>query len=191
MVEDQGKFLPPEDDWLPVLFLIKDQNTALVGLPPANTESEKILTAVIIRTTIRKTNPDAVCYLSTAWKGSMDANRFMDQESFDEAYSKGWIPRPSQDPDKEEIVILVMMNRQKETGCIMGFVERRKNLHPLIKRWEELGGKNTGIGGRFGDAIEQGFASADINGNLEVLNTFKGLQRVEAQEEENGRTKTE
>jgi hypothetical protein len=191
LIERQGKNLPPDDDWLPFLFLVKDKKIALIGMPPANSQQEKVLTANILKIVIKRTNPDAVCYVSTAWVGEpLEANRFVDEKGFEEAFDKGWIPRPSEDPDRKEVVIMVVMNRFDESGISMGYIKRRKDRPPMIKRWKDQIAKGESIGGRFGEAITEGFASADKNGNLEVLNSLKGLKGVEAQDE-NGRTKTE
>jgi hypothetical protein len=177
MVEGCGKTLQWNEDWYPFLFLVKDRKVAVVGLPPVNTETEKDYAAQIIEFIIKITNPDAVCYISTGWQGSPIGDRFMDKESFDEAYRKGWIPRPSDDPDKKEVLIMTMMNKWKEVGFIMGYIKRRQDRPPTIRRWVDHSGEGDTIGGRFGDALTEGFASMDPNGNLEVLDKLKGVRK--------------
>src|SRR5262245_26834833 len=169
MIERCGKDLQPDEDWWPFLFLVKDKKIAIVALPSVNTEVEKDYAAHIIKFTIMITNPDAACYISTGWEGESLRNRFMDIEDFEEAYKQGWVTRPSEDPDRKEIVILTMMNKWKEVGFLMGYIKRRKDRAPMIRKWVDHSGEGHTIGGRFGDALTEGFASTDPNGNLEVL----------------------
>lgn len=169
MIEKVGKTLDPEDDWMPVLFLDKDNQLAMLGIPFMENESQKDMCAFALYAAIKRTNPDRAFFVTTAWASSPIGNRFMSNEDFMEAIRQGWIPQPSQDPDRKEIVNVVMLNKDGKSEMMTGFIKRSKTKPPKIVRWKMHDQPETDVKGRFGDAMRKGFAEADKKGNLDAL----------------------
>lgn len=181
-IEDIGRGLPPQDDWLPVLFLEKDKEAAIIGLALMENDMTKDFCAFVMETLIRVTNPDVAAFISCAWKGTpRSADQFSTAEEFEEAYRKGYIPRPRDDPSREEIVIAVVIGVRGENDgqCILsGEVERHEDKGPTIRSWEEWDNEGTEVKGRFAEAIRKGFETVDKNGSFKNLAKLKGLENA-------------
>jgi hypothetical protein len=175
MIEDIGPTIDPDGDWIPCLHVYTDQGAALIALLMMENDQTKDLCAKIMYNIIRRTNPNAVAFVSTAWQGDPDSHATMDREDFLEAYRKGWIPRPSQDPDRVEIVMVLLVEKNHNCTMLFGEIERSPDQPPKIKEWREMTDTNAGDG-RFGEAIMNGFRDADPNGSLSVLEELKKEQ---------------
>lgn len=176
MVEDVGKGLKPDDDWMPCLHIYTDQGAALIVLLLMENDQSKDLCADVMYNLIKRTNPDAIAFVTTAWRGDPFLNnQFEDKEAFLEAYRKGWIPRPSLDPDRVEIVMVLIVDRNKNSTMLTGEIIRSPDQPPKIKEWTEVTDTDPGEG-RFGEAISNGFRDADPDGSLSVLEELKKEQ---------------
>ena len=175
MIEDIGQTIEPDGDWMPCLHVYTDQGAALIALLMMENDKTKDMCAKIMYNIIRRTNPNAVAFVCTAWQGDPDSHGHMDREEFYEAYRKGWIPRPSQDPDRVEIVMVLIVDKNKNSTMLIGEIERSPDQPPKIKEWKEWADKEPGDG-RFGEAIVNGFRDADPNGSLAVLEELKKEQ---------------
>ena len=178
-VEDIGKKLDPDDDWMPVLFLEKDKEVAVIGMMMMDNNETKNMCAKMITTVISLTNPDSACFITTAWMSTTnDAFKDASHEEINEAYRQGYIPPPSQDPDRIEIVSAVCIGVRGENdgeGFMIGEIERHTDKAPTIKKWDVHQDGDLHLTGRFADAMKKGFASVDKNGDLSKLSKLKGL----------------
>lgn len=174
MIENVGDGLPPDGDWMPVLFLEKDNNVVIMGIPFPEGDAGKDIAAAAIYATIRMTNPDSVAWLTTAWSIPQDEMKKWEGAGDDylEAYKKGWTPRASEHPARIEIVNVVCIGVRGENegeGMMIGHIKRFKDKPPKIIKWDVHEGDDMIMMGRFPEAIKKGFAKADPNGNLDVL----------------------
>ncbi len=177
-IERVGTNLDPDEDWMPVLFLEKDNDMAMVGLLMMEDEQQKDMCAFVMEQLVRTTNPDSACFLSTAWMSRMrEDNTYKNDEEIKEAYRTGEILPPSKDPNRKEIVIAVCIGVKGENdgeAMMMGEIERSPDGPPRIKEWT-IHDDEWGMSGRFADAIKKGFASVDSSGDLSRLSKMKGL----------------
>lgn len=181
LIEHVGQDFPPEADWNPALILEKDGERVVIAVQSMANELEKKMFTAFLYSTIKHSNPDQAWFISTAWLSEPEPNQFFGEgeEGYYEAYEKGWIPPPSQDPDRKEIVSVVMLDSKGQSIMMMGFIKRSKTKPPKIVKWRVEDQSGTELKGRFGDAMRKGFADADEQGNLEVLNKLPGLEREE------------
>jgi len=179
-VEDIGKNLDPDEDWMPVLFLEKGDQRALIALMLMDNNETKDLCAAVMEQIIRVTNPDSACFISTAWITTAkeeNKGKYPDYESVEEAYKRGHILPPSLDPDRKEIVIGVCIGIRGENdgqAMMVGEIERSPGKPPRIKDWK-IHDDDMVMKGRFADAMHDGFATVDSSGDLSRLNELKGL----------------
>lgn len=180
---DVGKALKPDDDWMPVLFLQKDGQTAMIGMFLMENDETKEMCAFMLRHVIRKTNPDSACFVTTAWMSKPPENfKASSEEECKEAYRKGYIKRPSEDPNRIEIVSAVCMGIRGENdgeAFMIGEIERFPDKPPQIKKWDIHDEEGLHLGGRFAEAIREGFATVDKTGDLSRLEQLKGLDKWE------------
>ena len=178
MVEGMREILKPDDDWVPTLFLEKGSEVAIVALMIMEDEAQKDVCANIMQMLVKRTNPDSACFVSTGWRGAPIAdNQFADDEDMLEAYRQGWIPPPSIDPDKVEIVIVIIIDKDTTSTMAYGDIIRHPDKPPEIKKWKIIGPDKLAVRGRFGEAIHKGFEMADEHGNLEVLKKLETTER--------------
>src|ERR1044071_6807545 len=68
MVEHVGSGLEPNADWMPALIVEKQGKLAIFGLAtPMEDDQGKDAVAGCISASIYATEPDAACFVSTAW----------------------------------------------------------------------------------------------------------------------------
>jgi len=179
-IEHIGTGLAPDDDWLPVLFLEKDDETAVIGLLLMENDTMKDICAKVMEMLVRVTNPDSACFVSTAWLSSMPEDKrgkYQSEEEIREAFDSGELPRPSEDPNRKEIVVAVCIGVKGENdgeAMMMGEIERSPDKPPRIKEWN-IHDDDMGMSGRFAGAIKEGFATVDNSGDLSRLTKLKGL----------------
>lgn len=178
-IENIGKNLDPKDDWMPVLFLEKDNERAIIGLMMMGNEEEKDMCAFVMEQIIRVTNPDSACFISTAWLSMMEegARKYQSDEEVREAFRSGELLPPSKDPNRKEIVVAVCVGVKGENdgeAMMMGEIERSPGKPPRIKEWT-IHDDDMGFSGRFAEAMQKGFASVDNSGDLSRLTKLKGL----------------
>lgn len=172
MIEHVGEGLQPDGDWMPVLFVEKDRQILVVGMPMFEGESGKDMAAAAIYMTIRACNPDSVAWVTTAWTAPMQVEGKMDKEEFTEAYKKGYITRPSESPSRIEVVSVTCIGvrgQNEGEGFMLGYIERSENKPPRIPKWDVHDEPEIEMAGRFPEAIKKGFADADPKGNLDRL----------------------
>lgn len=170
--------LDHDDDWTPVVLLEKNDYTAVVVLAIQDLENNKDTLAFAVETVIRQSNPDAACFVATGWMGaSIEPNRFLTPEDATEAYQKGWIPPPSQDPDRKEIVMIIEVTAKGENRMILGYVRRFRNRHPEIYKWRDDPYKQGELKGRIADAMKRGFTEANENGTIQSLDQLPFLSK--------------
>jgi hypothetical protein len=177
VIQSIGSLLGPDEDWMPVVILEKDTTAAAIGIPVMSDKS-KDMVALLIQAMIQLTNPDAATFISTGWLGEpIESDRFMSEEDFDKAYEDNLIPRPSLDPDRREVVIVVSVNSNGDSYSMYGVIKRSKKA-PEISNWKELGGsKSEDVKGRFADAMRRGFELVDENGTLKSLDKIPFLTK--------------
>lgn len=178
-INNIGTTLDPGDDWMPVLFLEKDKTIAVIGMLLMENDQTKKLCAAMLKKIVSMTNPDSACFITTAWMAHPDA-RFKDSttEEFEEAYRKGYVKRPSEDPNRIEIVSAVCMGVSGENdgeAFMIGEIERFPDKPPKIKKWDIHDDEDLKLTGRFADAIREGFESVDKTGDLSRLEQLKGI----------------
>lgn len=172
MIEGIGKeLLGPKDDWLPTLFLEKDSQVAIIAMDLMGSGPQKEIAAKIMYDIIKRTNPDVACFVSTSWVADQ-YNKWDSKESFDTAYSLGLVKRPSEHPDRKEVVTAIMVDLKK-SALMIGYIKRSFDKPPEIVRWRTEAVQTAEISGRFGDAMRMGFKDADKKGNLDILNEMK------------------
>jgi hypothetical protein len=177
MIKFVGRDLGPREDWLPVLFLEKDKTGAIIGLPLLQDAKHKNACAAIMFDMIRRTNPDAACFISTAWVSSpeKDSAMFTTEREIEGAYDLGILQMPSKDPNRKEAVTAMLIDPKNQSALMIGYIERSKDKPPKIVKWIAHKCSPKGeVAGRFGEAMAKGFANADKNGNLDILQTMKG-----------------
>lgn len=177
-IEFVGKGLGPDDDWMPVLFLEKDKAIAVIGMMLMENDAMKDLCAYMLTKVISLTNPDSACFITTAWMSeAKDKYKEYTKDELHDAFERGYITRPSKDPDRIEIVNALCIGVRGENdgeAFMVGRIQRNPGKPPTIKKWDVHDEPEINVTGRFADAMKKGFASVDIHGDLSRLEKLKG-----------------
>ncbi len=153
MIEDQGKTLDKEDDWMPMIFMengkledgTRGNVIAALGFDIGD-DATKDLGCMVITQVIQKFSPDAVCFITVGWQ----APPVTDEEL-------KYAPRPSMNPDRKEVVLCMCVGRAGNSDgevVLLGEINRSGD-HPKITSWREMNG-DADSQGKFPDAIRAG-----------------------------------
>jgi hypothetical protein len=162
-IEEIGKRLPPNDDWMPALILESKSKVTVYGFlgDPMGGHQMKDRVADEITELIATDKPDVACWITTAWTVDFEKMGPMGDEEL-ERWKRGNI-RLSQHPDRIEIVnAYVYGERGPNEGevLMMGFIRRSKNKGPEIKKWKIFDQEGIEAEGRFPEAVKEGFQKA-------------------------------
>ena len=134
-------FNKPDDDWIPVVFLDGPEGTATVPVYDFMDSDEKkdLLTHSILPAMISQFKATSVVILISAWVSAKAT----------ESYEGGggvYIP-PSQQPDREERVLIVEYTREGITRQAWAPILRSETEVPQLGEWDDQA--TLGVDGRF------------------------------------------
>jgi hypothetical protein len=160
LVTKAGEVIPPDGDWMPVLFIESPNGIEIIGIRDVftwNTTEEANLKRAqfcdFVINTLRTKKATSACFVNSVWMVFADA---ADKEGFEQAMAMGEAHTLGEHPAKGEAVACVLGNRggiEDGNQVLIGRVVRHKNAHPTLK-WEET--RSESFGGRFPEAIEKG-----------------------------------
>jgi hypothetical protein len=161
IIEKIGKTLPPKDDWMPALIIEGKTMVEVYGFvgDPMGGQFSKDLVARKITDCIETFDPDAACFITTAWsldfeKGGMD--------DFELELYKAGATKIKDHPKRVEIVsayVYGVRGPNKGEAFMMGYIQRYPDKGPSIKKWKVVT-EGASAEGRFPDAIRKGFQLA-------------------------------
>jgi len=172
IIEDFGVTLEPDGDWPPILHLYKNHECAIMFLDLMEDDQQKRLCAQVIYKSIQVTNPDWVWFTATAWQSPPERGEGLTKDDVIKAMREGVIPRPADDPDRVEIVMALVVDKECQSNFMCGRLVRYPDRPPEIAEWEEHI-DNKPLEGNFGEAIAKGFDDADLDGDLRSLQELK------------------
>lgn len=130
-VERVGRGLGPDDDWMPIAFMVNaDQEVAVVATPGWSNDDEKYqFTAALALQAIAH---HAVCMgiVATTWMLTFTP----DDPEYAQA-GQGIYVRPSQSPERKEAVVVMTTTRDVSTMSI-AMIKRRQRRHPQLSEWD-------------------------------------------------------
>ena len=126
--DDIARSLPPDGDWEPMVFIIKDDHVTMAHFDMPESFLRDWWFGSVIPSAIKKVepNPDAVLILVSSWMRFLKEGE--DPENPD--------VMPSQDPEREECLVLSGVSPDEEI-VLMGKIIRSEN-HPELE-WDEPG----------------------------------------------------
>lgn len=146
-VEAVGKsFEQPDDDWMPVLFLLDADNqgtwVGIDGRFMASPESKNRLMRDVIKPMIAASGAKKMATVFSAWGVQLDK---------DEVEERGApsVP-PSKHPDRMEMVMVTCFDSEKVVSY-QANIQRDDENPPTLAAWEEL---PEGMTGRFVDGVQ-------------------------------------
>lgn len=141
----RDQFDDPQDDFIPVLSLLPQdgQNVmlALDGRWLENDDTKNRLVKTIMIPAIEGVGAKTVATVFSAWQASVPEDTDIED-----------MPRPSEAENKEEVVLLTVMD-SFTVKTWMNIIERSEDSPPTLKGWEEL--PMNAFSGRFIDSLQQ------------------------------------
>ena len=117
----------PDDDLPITVFLLTREGIHVFGLPPFSNDDEKShLAAFTIPSLIRSSGARAVGLVSMCWYKPCTADEPIEQ------------CRPSESPDRQEVLVLYLSDGDKAAFWQAG-VRRRPDSRPLLTAWKREG----------------------------------------------------
>lgn len=161
-IENIGKHLPPNDDWMPALILESKAKITIYGFvgDPMGGNRMKDVVAAGITDLIATERPDCACFITTAWTVDFEALGMPGEEEL-ERWKRGNI-KLSEHPDRVEIVNAYVYGERgpNEGECLMvGYIKRSPNKGPQISKWK-IHQDGIEAEGRFPEAVKEGFRKA-------------------------------
>jgi hypothetical protein len=165
-VEHIGKSLPPDDDWMPVVFV---EGTFPADMPD-------VFLAGIMRGLAIKMKARGMTFLSTVWMSHVkdpayfkpgpenESEEDMKRRALDEA--EAWRKKhgpPSKDPNRiERIMLFSVYYGGIDDGTKMAYadIKRSPGKHPVLQDWHLHDAAEMGFTGRFYDAVYEGIKEA-------------------------------
>jgi len=150
----QQSFTQPDDDWQGV-FVFTGEDEINYYLPATfGDDNEKTLFAhVLIPTIIRKQKPSIVCSVLSAWTIKISAPEGFDPDHPPETYADLHEPRPSEHPDRMELLILTAITAERVQMWTAKIVRNTKQP-PTLDPWK-LWPDDSGSSGQFIEPIQQ------------------------------------
>ncbi len=164
-IEDIGTSLDPDGDWAPVLIVERQDNKMINCLLMMHNDETKDMCAKIMTKIIMETQPESATFISTGWLSKYN-DRHEDKESFMNKLESGLIARPSEDPNRIECVICIVVEQSGKNAMIIGEIER-SSTYPKIKKWTEVDEANS-LDGRFAEAMREGFKRKEEYGGAKA-----------------------
>lgn len=132
--------LPPDGDWSPMLFVVKDDKATIVGIEMPPNELRDWWFGTIIPNVIHKVepNPDLVAILVSSWMKQMDEDEDLENLNV----------MPSESPDRKECLILYGVSAEEEITKLGEII--RGGEHPELE-WSEP----EGVQGRVQGALRR------------------------------------
>jgi len=154
-VEQVGGQLGPEDDWLPMAFLEREDpestdgvaELTMVGIDPEYMDEEErkeFLGSVVLPSIVEKMKARKYAFLSTAWMAKVGRE---EDGSVDTS-----IP-PSEHPDRMEVVIITACDREIAEFCYAEII-RTPDHPPMLTPWETMA-RGIEVEGRFIDSVRE------------------------------------
>jgi hypothetical protein len=139
------KFMSPEDDWQPFLFLYDGKQPYVVDLASllGDEKDKDFLADKIIPSLIEKTNAIFVGLVLSAWTLLLDK---------DEVKKGDALPLPSKDTRRVEKLVIQVMGRDNEELWHAKIIRLPKQL-PTLGKWEKV--DSTESSGRFVEPIRK------------------------------------
>lgn len=126
-------FTSPDDDWLPVLML-EAQNGDTVTVPIHDFMDDEfkkdMLAEILMPAVIADVKATKAVMVFSAWTSKIAAESVRDG-------SGDYLP-PSQQPDREEYVVIIEYTRDGVTRQAWGKIMRSETEIPRLGEWEEL-----------------------------------------------------
>ena len=124
-VQEIALKLTPEADWDTIFFLFNDQTGMYKVLPSFTNDQDKNLYFKLIIPTMIQENEVTMCgFILTAW--AVD----------DSLSSSKTEVRPSQHPDRIEILIIEALSADKNLSILFK-IKRQKGKHPILELWRQ------------------------------------------------------
>jgi hypothetical protein len=135
-------FTKPDDDWVPIAFLEGPEGQATFPLADfmENDRAKDLLTEYILPQAITKFRAHTVVIVLSAWQGRTlePGTDWQDR------------PRPSEDPERKEILMLIEYTRDGIQRNTVAEIIRYEDSPPTLGEWESWGDDTTlGSDGRF------------------------------------------
>jgi hypothetical protein len=189
-IEDIGKDLPPEDDWMPVVMVEGIFPADMPGVKPEqigqpgiivlgmagnlmNHDAGKDFVAIMMEGMAEKFRATAMTFISTAWASTPPARKmskaeeeYYKNESEEETRKRMYAEakafgRPSEDPNRKEIVIVLSVAYGGEDdGTKIATADIVRSKGPPQLTNWKIIAPGVGFTGRFPDAIYQGLKKA-------------------------------
>src|SRR5262245_25376818 len=161
-VERLGRGLAPEDDWMPVAFLVnEDQKIDIVSTPGYANDAEKDAYVAAIGIAAIAHNATCIGMVATTWMVKFDKG--------DRPQSGVVVPRPSNHPDRVEAVIVVTTSTDVSTIATAD-ISRHAGRPPSLGPWEIMDDRASGT-------RLEGDMLAPLRAALEVVKDRKGNGR--------------
>lgn len=135
-------FTKPDDDWVPIAFLEGPEGQATFPIADFmdNDRSKDLLAEFILPQAISKFRAHTVVMVLSAWQGR-NIPKGVDWQDR---------PRPSEDPERKEILILVEYKREGVTRHTVADIIRHEDSPPTLGEWDNWGDDaKLGADGRF------------------------------------------
>ena len=134
-------FTKPDDDWVPIAFLMGPDGQATFPIAEFmdNDRTKDLLAEFILPQVIKKFRAHTLVMVMSAWQGRTIPKGVDWQDR----------PRPSEDPERTEILMLIEYKAEGVTRQTVANIIRHEDSPPTLGEWDDWGGATLGSDGRF------------------------------------------
>lgn len=135
-------FTKPDDDWVPIAFMEGPEGQATFPIADFmdNDHSKDLLTEFILPQVIKEFRAHTLVMIISAWQGR---NLEPGTDPMDR-------PRPSEDPERKEILMLIEYTREGVQRHTVADIIRHEDSPPTLGEWDDWGDDaHLGSEGRF------------------------------------------
>jgi hypothetical protein len=135
----------PDDDWMPVVFWWNG-GLGMVGLEFGNDLEKALAYTVVARNLIERHHAFVAATVNTAWLGSIVRDGELPQM------------RPSQDPERVEVLLIQAADWAGRTASWMGRITRGQTC-PLVEEWYPSTANPIELVGMIPDTLKEALAN--------------------------------
>lgn len=155
IVESLGTTLGPDDDWMPVCFLLTGDEMVVAAIDPefmSSNATKNRLGDVILPGLVRKTNADAFAMVMTIWQTKISQDNAYDQAKLDPETGLPRVP-VSLMPDRVEAVLVTAVTKEGANASVAE-ITRSPDKAPELGAWDTV---NVAFSGRMIDGVKAAF----------------------------------
>jgi hypothetical protein len=154
VTEIGSNFKEPDDDWMPVMFLMtKKREVVVVGTPFTNAKDKEIFAKVLPKIILEKKAVMAA-FLASTWLRTVKKTDPLFNTTCEMLGTFG----VSTDPQRQEILMLQISDRKSNEDWFAK-ITRFSDKPPHLEEWERQ--EWTSASGRFGGFIQKALAKAN------------------------------